>query len=72
MIHLQSLLTEEAKVLVDGYGCNGDLYAAAFQDCKNILTIQRGLSKLFLTNCQTLETQTYQILKIIHSTPHFF
>ena len=29
MIHLQSLLTGEAKALVDGYGCNGDLYAAA-------------------------------------------
>ena len=29
MIHLQSLLTGEAKALVDGYGCNGDLYASA-------------------------------------------
>ena len=29
MIHLQSLLTGEAIALVDGYGCNGDLYAAA-------------------------------------------
>ena len=29
MIHLQSQLTGEAKALVDGYGCNGDLYAAA-------------------------------------------
>ena len=29
MIHLQSLLTGEAKALVNGYGCNGDLYAAA-------------------------------------------
>ena len=29
MIHLQSLLNGEAKALVDGYGCNGDLYASA-------------------------------------------
>ena len=29
LIHLQSLLTEEAKALVDGYGCNSDLYSAA-------------------------------------------
>ena len=29
MIHLQSLLTGEAKALVDGYGCNGDLYVSA-------------------------------------------
>ena len=29
MIHLQSLLNGEAKALVDGYGCNGDLYVLA-------------------------------------------
>ena len=29
MIHLQSLLIGEAKALVDGYGCNGSLYAPA-------------------------------------------
>ena len=29
MIHLQSLLTGEAKALVDDFGCSGDLYAAA-------------------------------------------
>ena len=29
MIHLQSLLTGEAKALVNGYGCNGDLYVSA-------------------------------------------
>ena len=29
MIHLQSLLVGEAKALVDGYGCNGSLYAPA-------------------------------------------
>ena len=29
MIHLQSLLTGEARALADGYGCTGDLYAAA-------------------------------------------
>ena len=31
MIHLQSLLTGDAKALVDGYGCNGDLFASALQ-----------------------------------------
>ena len=29
MIHLQSPLTGEAKALVNGYGCNGDLYVSA-------------------------------------------
>ena len=29
MIHLQSLLTGEAKSLIDGYGCNGSLYVPA-------------------------------------------
>ena len=29
MIHLQSLLTGEAKAPVDGYGCTGDLYVSA-------------------------------------------
>ena len=29
MIHLQSLLTGEAKHLIDGYGCNGSLYVLA-------------------------------------------
>ena len=29
MIHLQSLLTGEAKHLIDGYGCNGSLYVPA-------------------------------------------
>ena len=29
IFHLQSSLTSEAKALVDGYGCNGDLYASA-------------------------------------------
>ena len=29
MVHLQSLLTGEAKALVDGYCCNGDLYVSA-------------------------------------------
>ena len=29
MIHLQSLLTGETKAFVDGYNCNGDLYASA-------------------------------------------
>ena len=31
IIHLQSLLTGEAKALVDGYGCNGDLYPSALR-----------------------------------------
>ena len=29
MIHLQSLLTGEAKHFIDGYGCNGSLYVPA-------------------------------------------
>ena len=29
LIHLQSLLTGEAKHLIDGYGCNGSLYVPA-------------------------------------------
>ena len=44
--HLQSLLTGEAKALVDGYGCNGDLYASAlhrlhehFENPKRIVNV---------------------------------
>ena len=60
IIHLKLLLSGEAKAIVDGYDCNGDL------------EIQRGLSMLTLTNYRTLETQTYQIRKGIHSTPRFY
>ena len=28
VIDLQSLLSNEAKALVEGYGCNGDLYVS--------------------------------------------
>ena len=34
MIHLQSLFIGEAKALIDGYGCNGSLYAPALARLK--------------------------------------
>ena len=72
MIHLQSLLTEEAEALVDATVATVIYTQQLYQDCMNILTIQRGLSMLFWTNYRTSEIQTYHIRKIIHSTPHFF
>ena len=51
-IHLPSVLTGEAEALVDGYGCNGDLYVSSlnrlqelFGNPKRILT--EFLEKLF-------------------------
>ena len=48
MIHLQSLLTGEAKVLVDGYGCNGDLYAAALSRLQEYFGISKRIINAFL------------------------
>ena len=43
-----------------------------YQECRQILAILRGLSMFFLTNCQILETEAHQILKITYNIPHSF
>ena len=48
IIHPQSLLTGEAKALVDGYGCNGDLYASALQRLQEHSRNPKRILKAFL------------------------
>ena len=48
MIHLQSLFTGEAKALVDGYGCNGDLYASAIHRLQEHLGNLKRIVNAFL------------------------
>ena len=48
MIHLQSLLTGEAKALVDGYGCNGDLYASALHRLQEHFGYPKRIVNAFL------------------------
>ena len=72
MIHLQSLLTGEAKALVDGCGCNGDLYTAALSRLQEHFGNSKRIVNAFLDKVSSLEIQTYQIRKVIHNTPRFF
>ena len=73
MIHLQSLLTGEAKALVDGYGSNGDLYAAAlsrlqehFGNSKRIVNVFRDkLSNFRNTNLSNPESYTQYSLFLL-------
>ena len=48
MIHLKSLLTGEAKALVDGYGCKGDLYASAIHRLQEHLGNPKRIVNAFL------------------------
>ena len=48
MIHLQSLLTGEGKALVDGYGCNGDLYASAIHSLPENFGNPKRIENAFL------------------------
>ena len=50
LIHLQQLLTGEAKALADGYGCNGDLYAAALSRLQEHFGNSKRIVNAFLDN----------------------
>ena len=50
MIDLQSLLTGEAKDLVGGYGCNGDLYASALHRLQEHFGNPKRIVNAFLEN----------------------
>ena len=57
MIHLQSLLTGEAKALVDGYGCNGGLYAAALSRLQEHFCNLKRIVNAFLEKLSNFRNQ---------------
>ena len=55
MIHLQSLLTGEANALVDGYGCNGDLYVSAINRIQDLFGNPKRIVNAFLEKLSSFE-----------------
>ena len=56
MIHLQFLLTGGAKALVDGYGCNGDLYASAIHRLQEHFGNPKRIVNAFLKKSNRFKT----------------
>ena len=56
LIHLQSLLTGEAKALLDGYGCNGDLYASALHRFQEHLGNPERIINAFLEKLNSFKS----------------
>ena len=57
MIHLQSLLTGKATAIVDGYGCNGNLYVSAINRLQNLFGNPKRIVNAFLEKLPNFKAQ---------------